>query len=110
MAMLTHDYERSYRPRQPPLRPAAATALVASIKCFGRCALGTLLGCRHYRHQDRGLFRALRSRRRLTPVMRRGMISSASRRSVGNVLLGGVPRQIERLFGNCQKFCVRAPL
>jgi hypothetical protein len=44
MAMLTHDYERSFRPRQPPVRPAAAIAHLATVKRFGVCTLGALLG------------------------------------------------------------------
>jgi hypothetical protein len=44
MVMLTHDFERSFHPRQPPVRPTAATALLATVKRFGLCAMSTLLG------------------------------------------------------------------
>jgi hypothetical protein len=44
MAMLMHDFERAFRPRQPPVRPAAATAHLATVKRVGLCALGALLG------------------------------------------------------------------
>jgi hypothetical protein len=88
MAMLTHDFEPSFRPRQPPVRPAAATARLATVKRFGLYALGALLGgsavAAIIALKTAAYFRAISSRRRLTAVMRRGMISSTSWRSVNN--------------------------
>jgi hypothetical protein len=44
MAMLAHGFERSFRPRQPPVKPAAGTTRLATVKRFGLYALGALLG------------------------------------------------------------------
>ena len=43
MAMLTHDFERSFSPSQPLVRPAATNAHLATVKRFCLCALGALL-------------------------------------------------------------------